>query len=103
MKSIREVNDEIRSKILTNPYPHRVVLTRGVSGLPKNSLFELLTKVKEYNTFDKSNDPYLEHDFGSLLFKGIKYFWKFDYFDKNFEFFEENGFRVLTLMEASEY
>jgi len=79
----------------------KVHITVGVVACGK--LSEVFKSVREFNTFKEGNDPYGEHDFGSFLADGEKFFWKFDYYDTNFEFFEEDGNRVLTIMLADEY
>jgi hypothetical protein len=57
----------------------------------------------------KGNDPYGEHDFGSLDMMGERIFWKIDYYDLAFRAGSpapddpEVTRRVLTIMLASEY
>lgn len=67
----------------------------------------LLKEVESFDRFTAENDPYGEHDFGSLLWEGKKIFWKIDYYDQKLEYGEEplspDCRRVLTVMLASEY
>lgn len=79
----------------------RLILTRTVASSPWRD--EIIKAVAEFNNFNSDNDPYEEHDFGSFNVKGINYFFKFDYFDEESRYFKEDGNRVLTVMEASEY
>ena len=82
-----------------------VTLTRGIQGL--EDLPGLLEAVRDFDMFTEDNDPYGEHDFGSIGWRGEKVFWKIDYYDSNLQ----NGCdpldthckRVMTVMLASEY
>ena len=81
------------------------VITRGVSALPDIST--LLDAIRDHSKFNEDNDPYGEHDFGSLRFFGQKLFWKIDYYDSALEAWcdplSEECHRVLTVMLAEEY
>ena len=55
-------------------------------------------KVKNFDDFNESNDPYGEHDFGSFNHKGEEIFWKID----DYEGMEGYNL-VLTIMLAEEY
>jgi Protein of unknown function (DUF3768) len=69
----------------------------------------LLAMVRSFNDFNEDNDPYAEHDFGTVEFEGKKYFWKIDYYaDSSYEYGTEDPSspstrRVLTVMHSSEY
>jgi hypothetical protein len=75
--------------------------------------FEAVTLLRrliaEYCEFSEDNDPYLEHDFGSIVFLKTTIFWKIDYYDKALTGgspapCDSNlTTRVLTIMLASEY
>ncbi len=62
-----------------------------------------------WRAFTEDNDPYGEHDFGSIERNDEKYFWKVSYYDQNYEYGSEDPAdttltrRVLTLMHSSEY
>lgn len=84
---------------------HEVILTRGVvelGGLPG-----LLGRVRRYETFTEGDDPYGEHDFGVIEWRGETVYWKIDYYDQQLE----NGRdplspecrRVLTVLLESEW
>lgn len=97
---IAKLNDRFRGMCLD------VLYTSGVrDGI--NNLIGLSRKVESFNRFTEDNDPYGEHDFGSLRFEGKKIFWKIDYYDKNLEFWcdplSPECRRVLTVMLAEEY
>jgi hypothetical protein len=82
-----------------------ITLTQGVHAL--KNIEGLLHAVRNYDKFDEKNDPYGEHDFGSLNWYGKKIFWKIDYYNPAFSGWcdplSENCKRVLTVMLAEEY
>jgi hypothetical protein len=43
---------------------------------------EAAERVMAFDTFTADNDPYGEHDFGSLDYEGQRIFWKIDYYDR---------------------
>lgn len=83
------------------------MLTVGVQQL--GCLPKVLDAVRSFNNFDESNDPYGEHDFGSLRMNDQTVFWKFDYYDVNLQIASPDATdpavttRVLTIMLAEEY
>jgi hypothetical protein len=99
ISKIAELNDAFRCG------GFGVTMTIGVQGL--TNVPALLRAVREFNTFTEDNDPYQEHDFGSLEWDGQKVFWKIDYYDRTLKFGEQplsrNCRRVLTVMLANEY
>ena len=100
---IRETNDSLRAGLPIMPPPHKLYLTEGIASLPPEQVKAILEKIRLFDKFDESNDPYEERDFGDLWFEDEKIFWKFDYYDSKFENHQEDGTRVLTVMFASEY
>ena len=82
-----------------------MTITVGVQGL--EDVAGLLREMRVFNTFSEDNDPYGEHDFGSIVWQGEKVFWKIDYYDQRLEYGEDplsrNCRRILTVMLASEY
>ena len=78
---IRDLNDTFRKT--HDPTLGHVMLTAGVNALPSDVSAMAIRKVA---TFDADNDPHGEHDFGSFDLAGDKFFWKIDYYDRNFEF-----------------
>lgn len=95
--SIAQKNDLLR-KTLSGC---RVMLTAGVADNENQA--QVLAAVKSFNRFTEDNDPYGEHDFAFFEVGGEKFFFKFDYYDSNYEFFQEDGNRVLTIGQANEY
>ena len=111
MNRIAEINDRFRKEILTKPEKRndgRLFVTQGVASLDADTQMMILAKVRAFDTFNADNDPYEEHDFGSVQVSGIeKVFWKIDYYqDANMDCGTEDrvkAYRVLMIMLASEY
>lgn len=84
--------------------------TPGVMALGSAFLMRAVAAVIAFDAFTPDNDPYGEHDFGSLTLDGHKLFWKIDYYDRNDMTCGSEDpadptvtHRVLTIMLASEY
>ena len=103
--SIASLNDAFRNTLAGG----KVLLTRGVDALAIAEKTQLLTAVMTFSTFTGDNDPWGEHDFGSIDQNGTRYFWKIDYYNPTGETGSEDPadpsktLRVLTLMRADEY
>jgi integrase len=106
---IRALNDFVRRNIFAPHALGEVVLTAGVSVLNDSDRFSLVDEVRCFEDFNEGNDPYGEHDFGAVNFKGERYFFKLDYYDDALRARSPdpaNPFltrRVLTIMRADEY
>lgn len=100
---IKALNDEARRTFAKC----RVLVTPGVRALDR--LPDVLAAVRGFDDFHAGNDPYGEHDFGSVELFGEKIFWKFDYFGLTLTFASPDPsdpsvtVRVLTIMLADEY
>ncbi len=97
---IARLNDRFRGMCLD------VLYTPGIQdGIM--DLIGLSVAIENYSKFTDDNDPYGEHDFGSLIYEGKKIFWKIDYYDKELKFWcdplSQKCRRVLTIMLAEEY
>ena len=97
---IAQLNDRFRGMAVD------VTLTSGVvHGV--GDLVGLLKTIECFDAFNEDNDPYGEHDFGSLVWHGEKVFWKIDYYDQALTNGDDplspNCRRVMTIMLASEY
>jgi len=87
------------------------MMTRGICQLPPETQLEIWFAVNHYDDFSEGNDPYGEHDFGSVDIIGVgKIFWKIDYYANAKcdagcpdPADADNSFRVLTIMLAEEY
>jgi len=105
MTDITTLNDNFR-KTFTGG---QVLLTAGIAAMSSEDKANIVSLVQNFDNFNKGNDPYGEHDFGSFDYKGNKIFFKIDYYDLNNEFMSENPAdptvtnRVLTIMTAYEY
>jgi len=102
---IRELNDQLRSTFVGG----RVLVTPGVRSLPLGANTSLLERVRTFTDFSSDNDPYGQHDFGTIEIEGETFFWKIDYYDRSMEGGSEDPAdptkttRVLTIMRADEY
>ena len=98
---IAKLNDVSRRNVLS------YMTSAGVVSLPPEVVSEIYTKVYNFKNFTEDNDPYGEHDFGSLKVAGEKVFWKIDYYDENLKNWcdplDPDCQRVLTIMLAEEY
>ena len=85
----------------------RVIITQGVQAL--DDVPSVLDEVRRFDAFTPDNDPYEEHDFGSIHHSGQTVFWKFDYWDVDLTMHSPDlsdpavTARVLTIMLADEY
>lgn len=107
---IRALNDAFRGGNLAEAWGlGRILITRTVNTLPEVDRYALMQQVKTFTAFSTDNDPHGEHDFGALDYKGERYFWKIDYYDRTLKQGSPDPAdasvtcRVLTVMHASEY
>ena len=102
---IRELNDHARQSFTGC----RVLITRGIAELGETAVHQILAQVRTYDQFTPDNDPYQEHDFGSIHWGDVQVFWKWDYYDLEYSMHspdpadETVTARVLTIMSAEEY
>ena len=102
---VRALNDDLRRSHRNG----RILLTPGLMALGSDLIRRIDRAVASFEAFDLDNDPYGEHDFGSLTVDGHVVFFKIDYYDLDLR----NGSpdpsdpnvtcRVLTVMLAEEY
>jgi hypothetical protein len=103
--TIAQLNDLLR----TTGHGGRVMVTQGVSALPSDQLFALMGAIQQFDAFTADNDPYGEHDFGSVQIDGETYFFKIDYYDPDLVQGSSDPAdpavtaRVMTVMLAEEY
>lgn len=96
---IARKNDECRRTF--DPRLVRVVMTQGVAYSQDQAA--IIGAVQSFDKFNRNNDPYCEHDFGSVVVRDSTYFFKFDYYCDEYRCYQEDGNRVLTIMRADEY
>jgi hypothetical protein len=75
---IQVLNDRFRQTFLGG----RVMMTAGVAAMADNDRRTLLDRVRRFDGFSSENDPYGEHDFGSIDLGDCRYFWKIEYYDR---------------------
>lgn len=103
VEKVRVLNDAVRTTLTGC----RVMLTQGVTALGCTD--EVVAAAMGYTSFDDDNDPFGEHDFGSIKVAGQTVFWKFDYYDLSMTMHSPDPadpavtVRVLTIMLAEEY
>jgi UDP-N-acetylenolpyruvoylglucosamine reductase len=106
MASIKDLNDEFRTSVFKGG---KALMTQSVAALPLEERNQLVKKVKTFKDFTEDNDPYGEHDFGSVTQNGVMYFWKIDYYNKDMTegsqdpADEKITTRVLTILRSNEY
>lgn len=83
----------------------KVYATKGVRAL--HGFFGLMHCIQHFDNFTDDNDPYGEHDYGSLRWEGKSVLWKIDYYDPTLHFYcdplSPKCRRVMTVMLAREY
>jgi hypothetical protein len=106
---IAVLNDLFRKSFGTM-VPGIWTFTDGLAALGANAVAEASVKVARFRDFTTDNDPYGEHDFGTISVLGRKVFWKIDYFSDDRMIFgtrdaadQNRSFRVLTIMLAEEW
>lgn len=115
-KLIATLNDQVRRGTglattfhIAETNPHHIVRSAGVAALPPEDQFAIYGLVRDFDGFDEGDDPYGEHDFGTVEHGGHKVFWKIDYYAPDLKHGSENPtdpaqtVRVLTIMLAEEY
>lgn len=97
---IAALNDEHRRNM------EGCIVTKGVTVLGP-IINDIFVRVRDFKSFTEDNDPYGEHDFGSFVLLGIKFFWKIDYYDQELKRYcdplSNECRRQLTIMTAEEY
>jgi len=96
-KEIAKKNDQLRRTFIGG----RVMLTSRVEADP--NLDKIIEAVKNFKDFNADNDPYLERNMGKITISGEDYFFRIDYYDPTYQFYEQDGNRVLTIMHSDEY
>ena len=100
---IAALNDQARLTFMEC----RVIITEGVQAL--EDLDAILRQVLLFDAFTPDNDPYGEHNFGSITLEDTTFFWKIDCYDLDLHMHspdpsdETVTARVLTIMLAEEY
>ena len=104
-KAVRTLNDAFRTSLQGGT----VMMTAGIVALGGEAQMEILVAIQLFDAFDEGNDPWGEHDFGSLEINGERIFFKLDYYDLTRAMHSEDPTdpskteRVMTILLASEY
>ena len=105
---IAHANDTFRQSL--DPTMGIFALTPSISALDSLDQQKLIHLVQSFNIFTEDNDHHQEHDFGRIDFGDVRYFWKIDLYDRETKSVYTPDptnpnltWRVLTVMEASEY
>ena len=109
-KAIADKNDAFRKAVMKGIQREdgKAVRTQAVAALGSLTNLFIHAKIAAFDDFNEGNDPYGEHDFGSVTLDGkTKIFWKIDYYaDTSMEYGAEdklNCYRFLVIMLAEEY
>src|SRR5829696_4163057 len=102
---IRALNDALRRSLAGGV----LLMTAGVIALGREKQRAILDALAAFDSFDADNDPYGEHDFGTLQVEGERLLFKIDSFDRSLTGHPPDPAdpsvttRVLTIMLAEEY
>lgn len=103
--NIRRLSDQFRQTGVGG----WTTITQGVKEMGEVVQNEIFRKIESYSDFTPDNDPYEEHDFGTVECTGHRIFWKIDCYDKSMTFHSPDAsdphvtIRVMTVMLAEEY
>jgi hypothetical protein len=102
---IRALNDRLRREALGG----MIMVTPGVFALGDETIRAILMAVRDFDDFKPDNDPYGEHDFGSVRVGDLTIFWKIDAYERSLTLASPDPTdprvtrRVMTIMLADEY
>ncbi|MGD9785688.1 MAG: DUF3768 domain-containing protein [Hyphomicrobiaceae bacterium] len=104
---MRELNDGLRRTGAGG----FIVVTSGVDALAPDDKQAVFALVRSFDAFTPDNDPWREHDFGSVEHDGQRYFWKITYYQAGSDYSQgaedpsdaSTTARVMTIMMAEEY
>ncbi|NHK29625.1 DUF3768 domain-containing protein [Parvularcula flava] len=117
-ETIAKLNDQLRARVgvpvflgANEPQLGTILMTHGIMALEAEQIVDVWMRVRSFSAFTEDNDPYGEHDFGSIILAtGERVFFKIDYYtDDSFSAGAEDpadpakSYRVLTIMLAEEY
>ena len=104
-QKITDLNDLMRKTGIGG----KLMITAGIAAKGQDFVAKALSAVRSFDSFTPENDPWKEHDFGSIELEGNKIFWKIDCYDKELEYHSPDPAepavttRILTVMLAEEY
>lgn len=99
ISDIARSNDEFRASIVSPELNmgKRLVFSLGFGMLPSKDIENILQQIAKFDDFNEGNDPWGEHDFGTISTEWAEIFWTIATLD------EEQNTKVLTVMLAEEY
>lgn len=74
---IAALNDAARRNVMS------YLTSAGAISLEPSIVGDIYTAVRNFSRFTEDNNPYGEHDFGSLKMHGQRIFWKTDYCEES--------------------
>jgi len=104
-RKIAELNDAFRKTFVGG----QVFMTPGIDALDERTKAEVITAVMEFDSFDEGNDPYGEHDYGTVQIAGKTYVWKINTYDLRLKYMSPDPSdpavtrRTLSLLLPSEW
>jgi len=104
-RAVAALNDRLRTSGLGG----QVLASAGLVALGDELVAQVLTAVRSFSSFTPDNDPYGEHDFGTVDIGGQSVVWKIDYYDRSMRYASESPAdqavtsRVMTMMLAEDY
>ena len=99
------LNDALRRTFVGG----RVVMTAGVAALTEDDRQSVIALVQAFDSWTPDNDPYGDHDYGSVEHAGVRYLWKIEAYDLDLRYGSPDPddpavtCRVLTILRADEY
>ena len=110
---IAQQNDAFRTSVTASVKapgvpPGKLVMTAGIAAQSGEFRAALIGALIAFDAFDTDSDPYGLHEMGVLKIEGESVWFKFDFYDENFEYGSEapadpaRTRRVLTLLFPSE-
>lgn len=79
--TIRSLNDGFRTTFIGR----QVMISAGVQARGPEFVRKAALAVRDFESFDETNDPHGEHDFGTFVVDDQKLFWKIVYYDRALE------------------
>lgn len=105
---VRSQNDAFR-KNPVGDIPGTILVAGELAQAGAATHASLFARVRAFDSFTEENDPYGEHDFGSLEHDGETVFWKIDYYDNDRQYHSpdktdpKQTYRVLTIYYARDH
>ena len=102
---VRDLNDQLRKHRIVE----RVVMTQSIAALGQEMVMRVDQAVRAFDVFTADNNPYGEHDFGTVQVEEHVVMFKIDYYDIDLQYASPDPTdpgvtcRVMTIMLGNEY